>query len=108
MYQKRTLRRMRPLQRRLAVQCNDLERALRRLRKLVEEMGTVEDDALMWTAAQRWEEDSRRHVLRLSVGEAWPPCPDCGTAVEWRDGFFCPTCLKTLERPTPPEEANDG
>ena len=39
MYEKRTLRKMKPVQRRLAIQCNEIERVQRRLRRLVEEVG---------------------------------------------------------------------
>ena len=52
-YSKRTLRKMRPLQRKVALEVNQLEAAARRLRKVVDQLGEVEVDA----AAQRKERE---------------------------------------------------
>ena len=65
MYQKRTLRKMKPVQRRLAIQSNEIERVQRRLRRLVEEVAGVEQEVLLWEAADSNDRDNLVGMLRL-------------------------------------------
>ena len=86
MYQRRTLRKMKPVQRRLAIQCNEIERVQRRLRRLAE----VEQEVLLWEAADNNDRDNLVGLLRL-------PCPDCGQPIDQLGGLFCPSCTSTLD-----------
>lgn len=53
MYQKKTLRRFTPEQRKLAEACNELERTLRRMKRLVETTGDLEHDSRALRNSQR-------------------------------------------------------
>ena len=55
MYQKTTVRRMTEVQRKLALQYNELDRVTKRIRRLVDELGALEADALAWRAMQTWD-----------------------------------------------------
>ena len=90
MYQRRTLRKMKPVQRRLAIQYNEIERVQRRLRRLVEEVAGVEQEVLLWEAADNNDRDNLVGMLRL-------PCPDCGQPIDQLGGLFCPSCTSTLD-----------
>ena len=76
MYEKRTLRKMKPVQRRLAIQCDEIERGQRRL---VQEVAAGSNDR-----------DDLVGMLRL-------PCPDCGQPIDQLGGLFCPSCTSTLD-----------
>ena len=87
MYEKRTLRKMKPVQRRLAIQCDEIERGQRRL---VQEVAGVEQEVLLWEAADSNDRDNLVGMLRL-------PCPDCGQPIDQLGGLFCPSCTSTLD-----------
>ena len=80
MYRKEEPERIRPLQERMVKLSDQIERALRLLKKATGELG-----------------------------DAWPVCPDCGRPCHWRRGFFCLDCLTPPRRPAPTgkEEGDD-
>jgi len=71
-YLRKTIRRMRPRQRRVAEIQMELESTVRKIKKLVDEVGAVEDDATVTTAP------TRPTGVSIEDGKivATPPCPD--------------------------------
>ena len=80
MYQRKTLRRMKPQTRKLAKALNEMELAIRRGKKLVGEMQSLETDSLALNGARgaqpmvKIESDGR-------LAHGWPQCPHCGSEV---------------------------
>ena len=76
MYQRKTLRRMKPQTRKLAKALNEMELAIRRGKKLVDEMQQLEIDAAALNGAKgpaplvKIESDGR-------LAHGWPLCPHC-------------------------------
>ena len=69
MYQKKTLRKMTPLARRLAVQANEAERHAKRLQRLVDMVMELKQEAKL--DAAMLDADARSHAL-------FEPCGLCG------------------------------
>ena len=76
MYQRKTLRRMKPQTRKLAKALNEMELAIRRGKKLVDEMQQLEIDSAALNGAKgpqplvKIESDGK-------LAHGWPLCPRC-------------------------------
>lgn len=60
MYQKKTLRKMSPEQKRLALVVNDLEKQIRTLKKMVETTGSLEFDSKALRSARQLNDSTRK------------------------------------------------
>ena len=82
MYRKATLRKMQPQQRKIAETVNDMEKVTRRLKKVVELLGPVEEDAASvlldrqmldrW-AAKQYERTTDEEALFDEGQQRWIP-----------------------------------
>ena len=69
MYAKKSLRRMRPMQRRLAVLGNEVERSLMRLRDLADDVAELEEEMSLWKTDDSRRREDKAGILR-SLGIA--------------------------------------
>ena len=64
MYGKKNLRRMRPLQRRLGVLSNEIERSLTRLKDLGDDVAELEEEMSLWEADDSRQKEEVAGTLR--------------------------------------------
>ena len=86
MYQKKTLRRMKPQTRKFAKALNDMELAIRRGKKLVDEMQQLEIDSAALNGAR-----GPQPLTKIEAGgrlaHGWPRCPHCRAEIKPQTTF---------------------
>lgn len=71
MYTKKTLRRMYPTARKIAVNLNDIELAIRRINKLLPAINDNEKEVISW---QKRQEHFKQSTDGIDFLESWPEC----------------------------------
>ena len=93
MYQAKTLRRMRPETRKIAKIANGLELEIRRLKRAIAAVESLEFDSRALRNGKALGAMSSKHGDGTEDLLHWPPCPECGETLRFRKGtgVFCPT-----------------